>query len=281
MTPAEARAAAVQLRPRCVTWARSYGLDVDAAEDVAHDAVETLLRRAEVVERPAVTAWLRTTVLHKAREHRRGRREVLLPEPPEPAAAEPTTTEGTLVSAELSGAVREAMDRIAESRRTILAAVHLEGRTQADVAAELGVPESTVRARARDGLAELEADLHRQRVAERRRTGGHSSWSIMALAGWERVERRLRAAIGVRLAVALGAIIAGGAPLTSEDVETLRPTPEEIPVLVVAVEPLAQPVTAWAERGVERPVAVVRQRARHDVPAHMLRQRLTPQWSAR
>lgn len=222
-----------------------------------------MLAHAAKIPPAAASSWLRTAVWNKARENRRQRRETLADVAP-PADPDPGP-EDTLASAQVSAAVRDAMERIAESRRTILAAV-AEGQTQAAVAAEQGVPESTVRVRARDAAEELRGDLHRQRVAERRRTGGHSSWSVMALWG----DARKSAATGVRaLVAAFGAITMGGAPPTY-----LGPTPEDMPAVVVHVEPLVQPVTAQAERGVERPVAPVRQRARHDVPAHMLRQRL-------
>ena len=68
MSPAEARAAAISLRGAAVVWARSYvGA---AAEDVAHDAIVELLAKQAVIDYRAAAAWLRTTVLHKAREPR-------------------------------------------------------------------------------------------------------------------------------------------------------------------------------------------------------------------
>lgn len=273
VTPAEARAAAMTLRGRAVSWARSVGLDVSAAEDVAHEALETLIRKAEVVEREAVVAWLRSTVFYKVREHRRGGRELLVDAPETAAHGDP---EDTLQSAELSAAVRAAMDRIADSRRAILHEVLAEGRSPTQVAAEQGVPESTLRARLQGAAEALRGDLHRQRVAEQRRTGGHSSWSMVALAGWQRVERRLRAMTVRRLVAALAAITVGGVPLTSEDVETLGPTPEELPVVAVAVEPLVQPAAAQAERGRDEPVSPAYRlpaRGRHDASARFRAER--------
>lgn len=269
MSPEEAAAAVTRLRPVAVRWAASYVHEQDA-EDVAQTALALLLQRADVVEPDRVEAYLRTVVWRTASTHRRGRREVLVSELPEQAAV--GDPEVTLRSQELSRAVQEALARLPASRRDVVTQVHLEGRSQPDVAAELGAPESTVRVRAEAGLADLRGDLQRQRVAERRRTGGHSSWSVVALGWWQRVERRLRVTGVRRLVAAFGAIALGGEPPTYPE---LGPTSEELPARVVAAEPLVQPAAAWAERGVERPVMPARQRARHDVPAHMLRQRLT------
>lgn len=255
MSPDEASAVVAALRPTALRWAESY-VDAQDAEDVAQDALAVLLQRPERVDLGSVDRWLRTTVWRTASTHRRRRREVLVGELPEPAADD--NPEVTLRSVELQRVVQAALARLPASRRVPVVEVLGEGRTQADVAAELEEPESAVRRRKDDGAEELRADLHRQRVAERRRTGGFSSWCAMV--GIQDV-RAL-----ARRVTALGAAAAGGALLhMGLGGPVLGPTPDEAPARAVIVEPLVQPSAATAVRGVEViEVAPARPRARHD-----------------
>lgn len=253
MTPSEARAAAVILRGRAVAWARSYGCN-GAAEDIAHDALELLLRRAPDVQVDRAEAWLRAVVLTKARESQRPSREVLAEASPVSEAPDP---EDTLASAQVAREVTEAMERLARSRRDILRGVVAEGRPLVEVAAEEGVPESTARVRARDGAADLRGLLKRSREKEKRRTGGFSSWAAMLalldLRAWAR-----------RSLAALGATATGGVLFISADSWTPVATPE-VPVIAPVVLAEDAPLPDTREpREAPRPVVVVRERTRHD-----------------
>ena len=253
MTPSEARAAAVILRGRAVAWARSYGCN-GAAEDIAHDALELLLRRAPDVQVDRAEAWLRAVVLTKARESQRLSREVLAEASPVSEAPDP---EDTLASAEVSREVTEAMERIAKSRRDILRAVVADGRPLVEVAAAEGVPESTARVRARDGAEDLRGLLKRSREKEKRRTGGFSSWAV----AWALSDLRVWIRRGL---AALGATAAGGALIISADSWTPVATPEAVMVAPVVLAEDAPLPDTREPREAPRPVVVVRERTRHD-----------------
>lgn len=268
VTPAEVETAARMYRRAVVCWAASY-VGEQAAEDVAQAALEALVRRGPDVEARAAPSWLRTTVHHLARAHARSRREVPVAELPD-AASLALGPEDTLRSAQIGSAVRQALAQMPAARRTLVASVLAEGRSIAEVAREEGIPESTARARVHDGAEELRGVLVRERAAERRRSGGFSSWAVVwAVIDWTRRK-------SVRAACALGATaaaIAGGALLHIPD---LTPTADEMPARVAVVEPVPWPVSeARAATGVERaaPVVVAPPRARHDAGARFRAER--------
>lgn len=259
MTPSEVETAVRSLRPLCVRWARSVvGGD---AEDVAQAALEALVRKGPLIEAGAATAWLRTAVYYLARSHMRGRKELLVTGPELASDGDP---EDTLASAQLSAEVQAALARVSSTRRPFVVGVLAEGRTLAAVAREEQIPESAARRRLADGTEDLRGALSRQRAAERRRTGGFSSFAAMlGLAdvrwGW--------------LAPGLAAITAGGVLLTFSTPD-LRPTPDELPVrafVAVAVE--QETALPRAERGAER-VSPAAPRKAHDAGARMLAARL-------
>ena len=236
------------------------------AEDVAQAALTALVQHAEKVEARAVAAWLRTAVLLKAREHTASRRELILAKLPEPATDE--TPEVTLRSREIGAAVRAALARVPASRREIVREVLGEDKPVAAVARDEGIPESTVRARLRDGTEDLRGELVRGRAAEQRRTGGSTSWLLVL---------SLKDMRGVAAKVAaLGAAVAGGALLAlAVTAPKLGPTAEDLPPRAVDVAPLPWAVNeARGEPGVERADAVVlRERSRHDAGAHFRAER--------
>ena len=250
------------LRPIAVRWAASY-VDTQDAEDVAQSAMALLVQKASEVELTAVEGWLRTTIWKAASSHRRCRREVLVNELPERAAQAPGP-EDTLVSAQLGARVRDAMDAIVSSRRRILEGVALDGRTLADVAREEGIPESAARVRRAAAEQELQERLHRQRVEERRRTGGSSSWAFLP---WWGID--LRSSWRRVLPVLVGVTAIPAALLFPS--EQLRPTIVELPARVVETETV-RPVTPLpeAERSASgsgrssTPATAARPRDRHD-----------------
>jgi RNA polymerase sigma factor (sigma-70 family) len=269
VTPDAARRLATVLRPQAVRWASDY-VDAQDAEDVAQTALEVLLRRAADIHTDAAYEFLRVTVWRAASSLRRAQREVLTDaERPDPGP-DPETT---LASAEVSQAVRDAVARMPESRRRVVVEI-IDGRTVADVARDEGIPESTARDRLRAGEDDLRADLTRQRAAEKRKSGS-TSWCPMWLAAldprvaWRRVRQTVQTAIRPAAAL-LAASTLGGAPRTSFD---LGPTPDEPVVHTMPVDTIRPVTSTTAERGVDR-VAPVRPRARHDVGARMLAERM-------
>jgi RNA polymerase sigma-70 factor (ECF subfamily) len=263
VTPAELDATTREMRPLLVRWAASV-VPGPAAEDVAQEALVALHRRRDDVPVERAAAWLREAVRRIALHTYRGR-EVPVEELD---AVDPAPSpEVTLASAQLSEAVREALARVPASRREVVVEVLGEGASVAEVARERGIPESTVRSRLAADVEALRDDLHRQRVSEKRR-GGSTSWCVAVL-GLTDVRAALR-----RIAL-LAATTTGGALLILPAGPRLGPTAIDAPSRAVMVDTV-RPVTALpaAERSVGRPEPVARLRARHDVAARMLAERL-------
>jgi len=265
----------------CVRWARRY-VGASEAEDIAQAALLALVQKGHTVEVHAAAAWLRTAVSYKARSHGRGHRELLDGEIEIAADGDP---EATLASAEISAEVTRALATVAHQRRAILYPVLAEGRPIAEVARELGVPQSTARVRLRDGAADLHGVLERRRVAERRRSRGSTSWGVL-VAWWGGLWRRTRHAAVEWGPVALGL----AATLAVEEPVTVAPVADELPARAFEVAPLRFATTLPpAERGArEAPVKKDRSatavpatdrspRRTHDAPARMLRERVEQQ----
>lgn len=263
VTAPDAAALAVRLRMTAVRWARSY-VDEQDAEDVAQDALALLLERAAGVEPEAAVAFVRSAVWKVASSHRRRRRRE---EPGTPAAVDDAPSpEDTLASAEVSEEMRAALARMPESRRRVVVDVVTGDRPLADVAAEQSAPESTVRSRLAADVEELRGEMHRRRVAEKRRTGGHASWALLPFLDVRAYGRRALALLGATAAV----VAVGGARLY---VPPLNPTPEERPAAILALDTV-RPITPLpaAVRGQDaQPVSVPYKfapRARHDASRH-------------
>lgn len=256
------------LRPACVRWAAR--LDLDAAEDIAQEALLALARRREDVPRDAASAWLYEAIRRIGADHRRriARRREDPTAQPDVASPQPDP-EDTLVSAQLSAAVQEALARVPASRREVLVEVVAEGASPTELGREQGVAASTLRTRALADADAVRDVLHRQRVAEKRRTGGHASWALLPLLD-VRAGRKAVALLGTTAAVA----VAGGASL---HIPQLNPTPEERPTAVLALDTV-RPVTPLpaAVRGVQQPVSVPYKfapRSQHDASRHFAAQR--------
>jgi RNA polymerase sigma factor (sigma-70 family) len=225
---------------------------------VAHAALEILLQKGAEVRRECVHAWLRTVVLHKAREHSRARREVLA-ETAEPIAEVPDP-EDTLVSRQMTAQVRAALACIPPSRRDVVRLVAIDGRTLDEAAAAEGIPESTVRARLRDGAADLRGEMSRRRAEERRKSGFSSwlaVWGVIDLRVWI---RRSLAALGA--ATVGGALIASTAPILP--VAAPRSAIAVAPV-TLAEDPSPPDLRERREAPAAAPQPAVRDRVRHDV----------------
>lgn len=278
MTPADLDRVLRLLRPLSVRWARRSVPEADA-EDVAHAALEVLIRESATIHPDAASAWLRAAISFKALEVLRRQREVLLEELPDQMAAE-QGPEDTLVRVQLTTVVQEALARVPSFRRSVVVKVIGEERPLAEVAREEGVPESTVRVRVEQGRDDLRAVLVRQRAAESRKTRGLTSWAAMLGLGDVRAWAR-------RALVAFGATAAGGVLLTSlEGAEIEASAEEPPPAQRVEVAPLPWAATVPVAEPAVREVFVRREarangaglthpsRTHHDVGARMLRERL-------
>lgn len=253
------------LRPACVRWAAR--LDLDAAEDIAQEALLALARRREDVPRDAASAWLYEAVRRIGADHRRrvARRREDPTAAPDVASPQPDP-EDTLVSAQLSTAVQEALARVPASRREVLVEVVAEGASPTELGREQGVAPSTLRTRALADAEAVREELHRQRVAEKRRTGGHASWALLPFMD-VRAGRKALALLGATAAV----VAAGGARL---HIPPLNPTPEERPAPILALDTV-RPITPLpaAVRAEGQPVSNAYKfapRARHDAARHFV-----------
>lgn len=86
---------------------------------------------------------------------------------------------------------------LAEPYRSTIVACFFEGKSAAQIARELAIPDATVRARVREGLARLRAGLDRE-------TGTRKAWAALFLRGGARVAKPTKAlAVIIALLVAL------------------------------------------------------------------------------
>jgi RNA polymerase sigma factor (sigma-70 family) len=156
-------------------WMRDLALslltDPAAADDIVQEACLAALARPPSADRP-LEPWLARVVRNFAwkrrrREARRAvhEREAFVEEPvPGP--------EATLERIELQRTVLAAVAAIPEPFRTTVVERYLQGRSSADIARSLDLPEGTVRWRLKRGLDEL-----RERLDTR--FGAREAWSVL------------------------------------------------------------------------------------------------------
>ncbi len=295
MSPEELDAVALESRPRLVRLAAKL-VPSRVAEDVAQEALAALTRAKDSVPRESAGAYLTEAVRRQAMAAWRGVRETPMDPASAPDLASEDDLEDTLISAQRGAQVRQAIARMPAARRTVVVQVLAEGRSVPEVAREEGIPESTVRARLRDGTEDLRGILVRGRAEEKRRSGGFSSWAVtMALLDllrrWREVARKMTARTAVLPTVAaLGATVLGGALQTFFTAPVERPVPTaarfEVAEVVLApdppptyeVAPSAPTPVREASVNPERPAGPApftdSSRKHHDVGARMLRERL-------
>lgn len=125
-------------------------------------ATATALRDGRIRERGAVFGYLRTTARFKFVDRlklhlRCGEDEAL---PWEEVVEGPLEPGGDEVGEhELSRDLREALERLPEKPRQVVAAIHIEGKTYDEAAQATGIPLGSLKRHLRDGLARLRAEL--------------------------------------------------------------------------------------------------------------------------
>lgn len=140
--------------------ARRITQDAALAEEVAQDAFLALARRGHGVK-DSVAAWLHHVARQKAVNVVRG--EVRRRQREQDAAALHEMEEDSW--REIEPLVDEALDALPEEVRTLVIEHYLEQRTQQDMAASLGVSQSTVSRQIERGLQLLREDLRKRGVA--------------------------------------------------------------------------------------------------------------------
>jgi RNA polymerase sigma-70 factor (ECF subfamily) len=139
---------------------RLVGNDRVRAEDVAQETLLRAWRNRAVLEGPpaAVRSWLFTVARNIVIDEWRSRRvhpETVTDHPPETAATGQDEVEQLLQR----WVVAEAMSRLSVDHRQVLHECYFQGRTVADAARRLGVPEGTVKSRAHYALRALRLAL--------------------------------------------------------------------------------------------------------------------------
>lgn len=147
-------------------WAfcvRLAGHDVQRAQDLAQETLLRAWRHPDVLERPApaVRGWLFTVARNVAIDEWRARRthpEVVTPEVPDLPQGD--DTDAMLVS----WMVADALVKLSEDHRAVLLECFYRGRSVADAARRLGVPEGTVKSRTHYALRALRLALEEKGV---------------------------------------------------------------------------------------------------------------------
>jgi RNA polymerase sigma-70 factor, ECF subfamily len=136
--------------------------DRAGADDVVQETLLRAWRTPRILEDPATArAWMLTVARHlvidESRSARR-RHEVLLPEAPERETPDATDA---LFEAML---VEEALAGLSIEHRGVIVRAYYGGRSVAGIAAELGIPEGTVKSRLHYGLRALRLALQEKGV---------------------------------------------------------------------------------------------------------------------
>jgi RNA polymerase sigma-70 factor, ECF subfamily len=136
--------------------------DRAGADDVVQETLLRAWRTPRILEDPATArAWMLTVARHlvidESRSARR-RHEVLQPETPERESPDATDTlfETMLIEAALA--------QLSLEHRAVIVRAYYGGRSIAVIAAELGIPEGTVKSRLHYGLRALRLTLQEQGV---------------------------------------------------------------------------------------------------------------------
>ena len=134
--------------------------DAAEAEDAVQDALVLVWERATSYD-PRLgkpLSWAVTLVRNKAVDRLRGRarREAVAPAPGEP---EPLTPAAVAEQAETAAAVVAALGRLAFEQRQAIELAYFGGLSQTEIAARLGEPLGTIKARMRRGMLELRGTL--------------------------------------------------------------------------------------------------------------------------
>jgi RNA polymerase sigma-70 factor (ECF subfamily) len=140
------------------------------AEDVAQDVFVQVHRKAGTFEgRSSVKTWLFSVAINVCREHQRRERRASATAPPrdgdEPLLEVPDGALGPLEQLERderAALVREALEELGPTHRTVLFLRDHEDMTYEQIAAALGVPVGTVRSRLHNGRALLAEALARR-----------------------------------------------------------------------------------------------------------------------
>ena len=131
--------------------------DPHTSEDLSQDCFLELARKGSTIQ-TSVAGWLHSTATNRAlnliRSHKQDRKQVSLETTAGPVGIRENFDEVQLL-------VDEAVDRLDPQLRQIVISHYLEGKTQTEIAQNLGVDQSTVSRRLTQGLDEVRSQLRR------------------------------------------------------------------------------------------------------------------------
>jgi RNA polymerase sigma-70 factor (ECF subfamily) len=154
-------------------WMRALAARLVADPGAADDVVqEAWIAALEHPPREVGEAWLARVVRNLAWKRRRGERRRADHERAAPAVEPAPGPAQTAERLELQRRVLAAIAALDEPFRTAVVERYLEGRTSAELARRLGVPEGTVRWRLSRGVEDLRARLDHD-------FGGREAWSVV------------------------------------------------------------------------------------------------------
>ncbi|MFI6871253.1 sigma-70 family RNA polymerase sigma factor [Nocardia sp. NPDC050406] len=148
-------------------WRYTYGLvgDPGRAEDIVQETLLRAWQRPAVLDQSAhsARAWLFTVARHLAvDDHRsaRNRREFRTDHPPEQPVADQTdrALDGWLVA--------DALARLSGDHRAVIVRAYYRGLSTHQIAAELDIPEGTVKSRMHYGMRALRLALQEMGVTK-------------------------------------------------------------------------------------------------------------------
>lgn len=135
------------------------------AEDAVQEAFTSIWRSASSYD-PAqglVRTWLLRVVRNRSIDTLRAAatddRRIEQASHERERAAEPETPHGAAVRRDRAGDVRDALRELPPEQREVVELAYFRGLTQAEIAAELGVPVGTIKSRARLALVKLRDEL--------------------------------------------------------------------------------------------------------------------------
>jgi RNA polymerase sigma-70 factor (ECF subfamily) len=141
------------VRPVYALALRRLG-DRESAEDAVQETFAAVWRSARTYrpERGPAAPWLFSIARNAAVDRLRAR--IALAEPTDTADGSPGPPERA-EKEWLSWRVHRALEELPEAERAVLALAYWGGRSQSEIAGELGIPLGTVKTRTRSGLARL------------------------------------------------------------------------------------------------------------------------------
>ncbi|MGW4227466.1 RNA polymerase sigma factor [Streptomyces bauhiniae] len=132
--------------------------DPEVVREVLQDTFVTVWRSASGHRGAEAGGWLWTIAARRLVDARRAQERTARVAPEPEAAAAPSAEDRVLAGLEY-GDVGTALDRISPELREVLRATVVDGLTTREAARLLGIPEGTVKSRARRARTELRAAL--------------------------------------------------------------------------------------------------------------------------